>query len=560
MGQRSYVLIDSAAGSVAVLESNNALPLLWVGLLSSAQLDPGLSEGPTMGFVEGAARGVTLTRGAALEQLSNRRDNVACWLGEDAAVVLDQLGAFLRSQPGTTLRIDLSEWVELSDNLAAATQELRDMLQALSTPPAKRRPKHVKQVLERAGLLKLPSDAPAFGVLLGGVACAGREPWRRDPPRERRRADDELQWQAGFDQQHASDDGRLLYATAINSAYVQTPVRWQRDGRDHPRLVPIADEAVGHVWANVMSGDGAVLFGTCHTHPGGITRGFRLDGAGMTLLGVPDDPPFIPMCTNTEGNCAGGWLDAKPGGIMNSRAAIWSESRGLRALPPGDAGSAVAKLSADGRVAAGTLRTTGAVQALVWEHDSPPTLVAEFFSLDWLALAPSGRCGVLRVMTGYGVDGDAHFWRNGDAARPMLDDAGKGLWALAVSPDVTLALGQGTDGISFWRPDRAPQQVLDADEARGLWPLHVPSSGDWFVAREIDPSTYATSAIVVWEPRRGLTRHALKAGGLELDLQVANRAETLDQLVVLGFVRRAGEPVMWTARDGVVRWGAVPRD
>jgi len=109
-------------------------------------------EGATLRLANGEARGLDLDRAASLQRLAALRPHVAHWVGEAAAVVLDQFVTFLEAAPGAHLRMDISEWLDSFATPAEAQEELRNMRRMLATKPAARRPRHVKQVRDRAGL------------------------------------------------------------------------------------------------------------------------------------------------------------------------------------------------------------------------------------------------------------------------------------------------------------------------------------------------------------------------------------------------------------------------
>lgn len=73
MGQRSYLLAAATGGTAALLEAEDAVPLLWVGLLDHTLLAQDFSHGATLRLANGESRGLDLDRAASLQRLAALR-------------------------------------------------------------------------------------------------------------------------------------------------------------------------------------------------------------------------------------------------------------------------------------------------------------------------------------------------------------------------------------------------------------------------------------------------------------------------------------------------------
>ena len=244
------------------------------------------------------------------------------------------------------------------------------------------------------------------------------------------------------------------------------------------------------------------------------------------------------------------------------RAAVWSAETGVRLLRSPEGESSVRALSADGRIAVGVCRQAAhnLRLALVWSDDAAPQTVAEFFSLDWRAIASTGDRGLLDVMTGYGVHGAPRYWRAGRALLPVEDTAGEPLQDPVMSTDGTAVLGHTPGGLCLWSPDAPPRLLLDAGRAQHLQARAVGSGGTWFAATEEDPETRGTAAVVIGDTEGRTVRHPVGLPDTIVSLRRANRTAAAEELVLTGFVRYTYEPLMWTIGRGLLRWGARSDD
>ncbi|MBK7529741.1 hypothetical protein [Piscinibacter sp.] len=562
MSSRSYLLSGMSHTPVAVLEAANNVPLLWLGLLAAGATDTHWTDGPTLRLEAGEPFGITLDREAALARLAARRAAIAAWTDPAAGKIVDQFIDLVASQPGEALRLDLSEWVDLVGSREEALAILRTSAAALDSKAGKRRPSAVKRLLDELGLKKLDSQTPAFGVLMAGVACSGSEPWRRDPPRERRAPDDFITWARQADRHFVSATGRVVGTMVTNSAGVQTPVLWDPRAQGTPCASIVPDD-IGFLYPHCLSPDGGSLFCGAVSHPGAVPQSLRFANGGLAVL-HEGTPSFGVAACSANGDVAAGAL--YPTHPEPTQAAVWRPDTGVRVLPGVPAGSQVQRVSADGAVMAIKISLAlpdgqwSGTRAAIWRHDSAASdTIAAGWITDWVALSQDGHRGALSIKTERDSPARPYFWQAGAEAMP-IDIDGKSPEDVVFSPDVGCALGIVDESLVLWRQGQAPEVTMATDGAVVI-PRHVSSTGDWWVATLRNPANYATMAILVWERGRGLRRFDAppSESRLGLGLSVASAAESIDELGLFGQWRDSGEPLTWTPAGGFISWGAPPR-
>jgi hypothetical protein len=582
MAQRSYLMVAAEDGHRAVLEAANNIPLLWLALIDAATPDADWSAGATLRLTDAASTGLALEREAALRRLAARRAGVVAWVGEAAGVVLDQFADFIATQPGlatpaalatqagptkqpdAALRLDVSEWVDLFDSREQALQDLRAGVAALDSKVGKRRPPAVKKLMDGLSLSGREAEDPAFGALLAGVACSGREPWRRDPPRERRKADDYITWVRKADRHFIAADGRRVATTVTNSDGVETPVMWSTGSSDlvtHASEVP---DEVGHLDPQCLSADGESLFCGARWHPGAVPRTLRVGPDGVRVI-HEGEPAFAVSACSTAGDVAAGTLFPADGGP--SLAALWRDGSGLQALPDVPPDSQVWLASADGKMLAGASRLkdatgeSGDERLWTWRGDGTGVReVAQDWRAEWRALSRDGRRGVLQLRAGREAPTRLLLWdAAADAPRP-IECGAVARSEVVFSNDLGCALARTADAMQLWWADGRGVETTLATEGLMMDPLHVSSAGDWWVATLRNTANYAAAAVLLWERGRGLRRFDAPPsdGRLQLGLSVASACESLDELVLFGQWRDTGEPVTWSLQRGFLEWGAAP--
>ena len=563
MAQRSYLLVAAQHGPLAILEAANGVPLLWLGLLDASTAAGEWTAGVTMRLAPGPAVGITFAREAALRRLAARRAGIVAWVGEAAGTVLDQFTRFVDEQAAPELSLDLSEWVELFDSREQALAALHASVAALDAKVGKRRPPAVRQLLDAQGLIGREAHEPAFGVLLAGTASIGREPWRRDPPRERRAADDVVTWSRQSDRHFVSRDGRVVATTVTNATNVETPVIWSPQSSERVTRASAVPDEIGYLHPQRLSADGNALFCSVTWHPGPVARTLCFGPDGMRVLHEGDAAFGVSACSATGDVAAGALYGPSP---EPARAAIWRDGLGVQTLPEMPADAVVTALSGDGQLAGVESRSKdaagqyGGTQAWTWSAEPARRgVVAEGWHVTWVALSDDGRRGVLSVQAEKSGSTCLHHWQDGGRAVPIECGAATRT-EVAFSPDLGCALARTDDALKLWRADGTIETVMATD---GLIvdPRHVSSAGDWWVATERDTSNYATAAVLLWTRDGGVKRFAAPAstGRLGLGLYVASACESLDDLVLLGQWRDGGEPVTWSPAEGFVEWGKAPR-
>lgn len=567
MAQRSYLMIVAGGEHAAILESAHEVPLLWLGLLDAEGADADWGDGATLGLGVAERIGITLGREAALGRLAARRGAIVAWVGEAAGTVLDQFLEFVRGQRGESLRLDVSEWVESFESRAQALRVVRERVAVLDEPPRKRRPAAVRRLLEEIGLAGLQGDAPAFGALLGGAACGGREPWRRDPPRERRAADDRVVWSTQADRHFVSANGRVVATTVRSFDHVETPVLWsplEAESVDAGTMLRASrlPEEIGFLYPDLLSPDGRVLFCNVVWHPGALDKAVRIDPDGVQVVHAGEDA-FAPSACSRDGRVAGGAMYPRDGATR--RAAVWCEGVGVRELPGVAPDSRVQRVSADGQVLAGEVEQRDArggstgMQAWVWHGAGlEGRVVAEAWRTQWVALSRDGRRGAIAVTPDAMGDARLHVWQDGAGLVP-IECGAAGPMDLAFSVDLRCALARTDVGLVLWRPGVEDEPAM---ALRGEWvePRHVSDAGDWWVATVRDPRNHSVAAVLLGERGRGVRRFDVPGAedGLGLYLPAVSAGESLDELVLFGQWRDSGEPVTWTVRQGFVGWGDPP--
>lgn len=558
-------MVAAPDGHRPVLEASNGIPLLWLALLDAAAPEAAWSAGATLRLADGPAVGVTFEREAALRRLAARRAGVVAWVGEAAGSVLDQLTDFLADQPGSVLRLDLSEWVELFDSREQALQSLRAGVAALDSKVGKRRPPAVRKLLDESGLSGREAQEPAFGVLLAGAACSGREPWRRDPPRERRAAEDYVTWSRQSDRHFISADGRMAATTVTNPAGVETPVMCIPGSSEVVAWASEVPDEVGYLYPQRLSADGGSLFCGVRWHPGAQSRTLRFGPDGVRVI-HEGEPSFGVSACSAAGDVAAGALQPASGGP--SRAAVWRDGSGVQVLPDVAPDSAVEFASVDGQVLAGSVRRADAAgqycgaQVWIWRSDgSAGRCIAEAWRAEWQALSTDGLRGVIRLHADRAAPARLLWWDNAAAALLPIDCGAANPSDLVFSPDVRCALARTADALVLWWCDGRAVETTMATEGLAVDPRQVSSAGDWWVATARNTANHAVAAVLVWERGCGVQRFEAPPSDarLGLGLFVASRCESLEELVLLGQWRDSGEPVTWSLQRGFLAWGAAPR-
>ncbi len=561
MSQRIYLLAVDGETSRAVLEAANEIPLLWLALIDAATPDSAFAPGATLRLGNGRNLGLLLRRDDAIARLRARQPGLVAWLGDAAGGVVDQFAGFLGLQIGTTLRLDLSEWADAVDSTTEAVQALLADVAALDTRPGKRRPPAVKQLLARSGLDTVSPDEPAFGSLLGGVACAGREPWRRDPPRERRIPGERVYWCGQPERHFVSADGKVVATTVTSFANVETPVIWTPRPGERPRTTAIP-ERIGYVYPEALSADGCALFCSAVCHPGAVSTTIRCSADGIRVL-HEGEPGFSVSACSGDGTVAGGALyPPYPGKPL---AAWWNASDGVRTLPSALPGSVVRRVSGNGRVLAGDRPHATSdgpwqgLQAWTWRPGEPrPTPVVEGWGLQWDALSADGRSGVLAVQPGQHDGPRRLLWRD-DGELVPVEIEGSELREIVFSPDLRCALALIDGRLVIWNADGRIETTLPPT-SEPVVPCHVGNGGDWWAATVRDPADDRTQAVLLQErgaqPRRFDLPTSGDAAGVQL--LVASFCSEPGDLVLFGQWRDTLEPVTWSPVHGLSSWGDAP--
>ncbi len=567
MGIRSYLLADVGEGFMELLEANNVLPVLWIGTITKTDIGSELMvAGPSLGLGHSRAYGVTLSASAAVANLARRRVNVLHWLGAEAAEVLDQLAAFLPSDRSCRVHLDLAEWVDASNSVQEAMAELHNVIEALDTAPPgllarKRRPKAIKWLDDHYDLNRCTEDDPEFGLVLAGTSNSLREPWRRDPPRKLRRPDDKSSWTTR--DVLISSQGSVVVAASKNYEDLETPVLWSLVS-GQVRAMPIPD-SVDMLYAQLLSGDGQVVFGECRQYADEITYSFCYSSTGFALM--PFEPGLVALtyASSNDGSVVAGAIGN--GDFKNYRAYRWHAQEGVTLLVPFDVRSEATLVTPDGMFAAGTYQPTGQapaerVQAFVWSvSEGFQTAGQPLFSLDWLAISADGQRGVLKAILVYAGADEYYFWEKGKAFRRIEDEAGNPLRSVRVSADVDVVLGTtasaeaGRTEVKLWSPNAPPRLITIPAEAATTSPVYVSNAGRELVVLLgiATEQIRADTRVVVWTESHGAREVPLVEGDAPFvcNLNHFNRSPSLASFVAAGYRRSDYHPVVWTEAKGL---------